>query len=61
MKKYDKIKVNPNQVRKAINEIDNFIGMYSGGSPKWKAVKHTLQWVLGEKRKFRLQGDEYYD
>lgn len=62
-KKYDKIKVKPNQVRKAIKEIDGFMGMYShgAGSPKWKAVKHALQWVLGEKRKFLLLGDEYYD
>lgn len=62
-KKKNEIKVKPIQVRKAIKEIDSFMGMYSHGegSAKWKAVKHALQWVLGEKRKFLLLGDEHFD
>ncbi len=62
-RKNDKIKVKPHQIRKAIKEIDSFMGMYShgAGSQKWKAVKHSLQWIVGEKRKFILLGDEYYD
>lgn len=62
-RKNNKIKVKPNQIRKAIKQIDSFMGMYSHGqgSPKWKAVKHALQWMLGEKRKFLLLGDEHFD
>jgi len=62
-RKNDKIKVKPYQVRKAIKEIEGFMGMYSHGqgSPKWKAVKHALQWILGEKRRFLLLGDEHFD